>query len=180
MGAEMGKGGCGRGKKGSKGPVRPWERQVVRTIVKTVYVPVSKGKGKGKGKSKGKGKGKGKSKGKRSAPLSSEFWERKLEDENREVLGDETYTGTIQRYVVRHGYGFVLPDNPKALPKQVRAKLQQAVKETKSKGKEVEDPDLIYFRKPDVNHEEDFKLTDGASCTFQVYIDDKGAGACDI
>merc|ERR1712187_1009434 len=100
------------------------------------YIEVPKGKGKGKSKfsSKGssKGKGKGKGKGKRAAPLDSPHWEKKLEDENREILGDKTYKGTISRYVGRFGYGFILPDNPKALPKQVKAKLQEAAKEAKA------------------------------------------------
>ena len=47
-------------------------------------------------------------------------------------------------------------------------------------GKTVSDPDMLYFRKPDVNHEEGFKLAEGTAVTFKLYIDDKGAGACDV
>merc|ERR1712019_74958 len=155
-------GSKGGGKKGSKGKTigskRPWERQVVKTIVK--YVEDPKGKGKGKGKSKGfgksRGKGKGKGKGKRAAKLDSPHWEKKLEEENREILGDKTYAGTISRYIVKHGYGFIMPDNPKALPKSVKSKLHQATKAAEKSGKDVENPDLLYFRKPDVNHDEGF------------------------
>merc|ERR1712151_364116 len=86
----------------------------------------------------------------------------------------------ISRYVGKHGYGFIMPDNPKALPKSVKAKLQESAKAVKASGKEVDNPDVLYFRKPDVNHEEGFKLTDGTPCTFQIYIDDKGAGACEV
>merc|ERR1719401_212173 len=178
----MGKGGGSKGKNGSrKGGLRPWE--VVKTVVKYVEVPRGKGKSKfsTKGSRKGSGKGKGKGKGKRrAAPLNSKHWERKLENENREILGDKTYAGTVSRYILKHGYGFILPDNPKALPKTVKAKLQESAKTVAASGKEVENPDLLYFRKPDVNHEEGFKLADGTPCTFQIYIDDKGAGACEV
>merc|ERR1712048_545856 len=105
------------------------------TIIKYVEVPRGKGKGKSKfsskGSRKGSSKGKGKGKGKRSAPLNSKHWERKLEDENREILGEKTYAGTINRYIVKHGYGFILPDNPKAMPKTVKTKLQEAAKNAK-------------------------------------------------
>jgi len=151
-----------------------------------VFVPSDGGKSSGKssGKSGGKfqgGKGKGKGKGKkRAAPLASQFWEKKQENENRQVLGEKTYKGTVQRYNVKFGYGFISPTNPGGLPQKVKNKLSEQVTAAQEAGKEVSDPDLLYFRKPDVNHEDGFKLTEDVAVSFKLYIDDKGAGACDV
>merc|ERR1712217_110200 len=132
----------------------------------------------GKG-SKGRigGKGKGKLK---AAPLHSKFWEVKEETENREVLDDKIYSGTIQRYSWKQGWGFIMPDNPAALPKQVKAALSEARAAAEAAGKEVSDENLLYFRKPDVHHEDGFKLSQDVNVTFNLYIDDKGAGACEV
>eukprot|EP00747_Dinoflagellata_sp_TGD_P163358 gnl/TRDRNA2_/TRDRNA2_181949_c0_seq1.p1 gnl/TRDRNA2_/TRDRNA2_181949_c0~~gnl/TRDRNA2_/TRDRNA2_181949_c0_seq1.p1 ORF type:complete len:225 (-),score=61.79 gnl/TRDRNA2_/TRDRNA2_181949_c0_seq1:44-682(-) len=156
------------------------------------WVPASsspKGKGKsnsvGKGKSsapppsKGKGKGKGK-KGKRAAPLGSKIWENKLEEENRKLLGTRSYTGVIQMYNWKQGWGLILPDDPSSLPKEITAALEKNAAEQEANGKEVKNPNNIYFRKPDVNHEEGFKVGADIAVTFQVYIDEKGAGACEV
>ena len=53
-------------------------------------------------------------------------------------------------------------------------------KEAEEKGNFIEDMNLLNFRKPDVNHEVGFKLTDGVAVTFQVYVDNKGAGAFEV
>lgn len=45
---------------------------------------------------------------------------------------------------------------------------------------EVKEKGLLYFRKPDVNHTDGFKLSADTSVTFRVYVDDKGAGAFDV
>merc|ERR1712039_277784 len=190
-----GKGGKGKGSK-SKGSSKGKWVLVKRPIEKTVIAPwkgrsggKDKGRSKGreegsfrsgdKGRSKGKGKGKGKGK-KHAAPLASEFWERKVEDEDRKELGEKTFTGTIQRYMGKFGYGFISPDDPAGLPKKVIAALKAAVEQAEDDGREVEDPDLLYFRKPDVNHSDDFRLTNGTPCTFKCYVDNKGAGARDV
>mmetsp|Transcript_77123 Transcript_77123/g.229784 ORF Transcript_77123/g.229784 Transcript_77123/m.229784 type:complete len:216 (+) Transcript_77123:79-726(+) len=127
-----------------------------------------------------KGKGKGKGKRRFAAPLSSKFWERKEEEENREVIGSETFAGVIQRYSVKQGWGFIMPDYPNDLPQEVKDRLAKSCKEAEAEGKEVSDPNHLYFRKPDVNHTDGFKLSKDAPVTFSVYVDDKGAGACDV
>eukprot|EP00930_Biecheleria_cincta_P102901 TRINITY_DN94754_c0_g1_i1.p1 TRINITY_DN94754_c0_g1~~TRINITY_DN94754_c0_g1_i1.p1 ORF type:complete len:215 (-),score=57.18 TRINITY_DN94754_c0_g1_i1:101-745(-) len=150
--------------------------------------PAGKGKGSNdrgasKGKSKGHSKGKGGRKGKgkrRAAPLNSEFWENKIEDENRKELGDIAYPGVVHRYNIQQGWGLIKPDNLKGLPAQVQKKLDEAEKKAEDAGKELKDKGLLYFRKPDVNHEEGFKLGSDVSVTFRVYVDEKGAGACDV
>merc|ERR1712232_1159910 len=136
------------------------------------------GKSKSKGKEKSKGKGKGKFK--RSAPLDSDFWVHKENDENRQVLTGPARPGSILRYKASQGWGFIVPDEPEKLPKKVKASLAESAAAAEEAGKTVTDPNALYFRKPDVNHEEGFRLAEGTACTFQVYIDDKGAGACDV
>lgn len=116
----------------------------------------------------------------KAAPLHSKFWMRKVDNENREVLGEDTYSGTIQRYNLKQGWGFVMPDNPNELPQQVVQKLDEANKEAEDVGKQVSDEHLLYFRKPDVNHADGFKLKSDVPVTFNVYVDDKGAGACEV
>mmetsp|Transcript_106352 Transcript_106352/g.297747 ORF Transcript_106352/g.297747 Transcript_106352/m.297747 type:complete len:242 (-) Transcript_106352:38-763(-) len=135
-------------------------------------------KGKGKGKSKTKDKGKGKGKFKTAAPKNAQFWVRKAEAENRTVLDGQVLTGTCERYNWKQGWGFILPDDPQELPGKVKAKLREAVKEAQAAGKETGDANAIYFRKPDV--EANFRIKEGSLVTFQLYIDDKGVGACDV
>jgi len=133
------------------------------------------------GRKGGMRKGKGKGKFNKAAPLNSLFWERKVEDENREIIGEEMYSGTIERYNLRQGWGFIQPDDPDELPEEVMAKLKEANTEAEKEGKEIGDlKQKLYFRKPDVNHADGFKLTQEVAVTFSVYIDDKGAGACDV
>merc|ERR1711957_119881 len=132
---------------------------------------MGKGKGKGKGK-KGKGKG-------RAAPLSSNFWDKKLDSENRTEMDGE-FAGTIARYNFKFVYGLILPDTPGELPGKVKNALAKSAKEKKAEGKDICDKNAIYFRKPDVVHDESFKLSDGAAVSFKVYVDNRGAGAFDV
>merc|ERR1712232_421232 len=136
--------------------------------------------GKGLGKRKATGKGRSKGRGKTAAPMGSEFWENKLEEEGRKDVGSNVYQGVIQRYIGKLGYGFISPDSPDSMPKNVKAALAKQTAAAEEKGRSIEDGNLLYFRKPDVNHDEDFKLTPGTPCTFVVYVDNKGAGARDV
>eukprot|EP00928_Gymnodinium_smaydae_P000081 TRINITY_DN10035_c0_g2_i1.p1 TRINITY_DN10035_c0_g2~~TRINITY_DN10035_c0_g2_i1.p1 ORF type:complete len:185 (+),score=58.51 TRINITY_DN10035_c0_g2_i1:65-619(+) len=167
-----------KGKGGAKGKstMKPW--------VKQASFEQSKGSFKGKGKSskgsfsKGKGTGKGKGKFKGAAPKNSQFWVRKMEEENREVLETDILTGTCSSYNWKQGWGFILPDSPKELPAQIKKKLGEFARKAKKDGKELTDTNLIYFRKPDV--EPNFRIKEGSLVTFQVYVDDKGCGACEV
>ncbi|CAJ1437708.1 unnamed protein product [Effrenium voratum] len=66
------------------------------------------------------------------------------------------------------------------LPAQVRKKMSEAESAAEESGKEVKEKGLLYFRKPDVNHTDGFKLSTEVPVTFRVYVDDKGAGAMDV
>merc|ERR1711879_234001 len=127
-----------------------------------------------------KGKGKGKMKGKPfvAPPSDDPFWSEKSANENR-VEGDGTlYTGTVQNYNSRAGWGFLLPDDASSLPEEIQATLAKASAEAAARGKNVGDPNLIYFRKPDLA--EGFEPQKESSVSFQLYTDDKGVGAFNI
>mmetsp|Transcript_19791 Transcript_19791/g.54425 ORF Transcript_19791/g.54425 Transcript_19791/m.54425 type:complete len:176 (-) Transcript_19791:126-653(-) len=171
-------GGKGATKGATRGGNGSYKSASVREVQKP-WVKQETGYPRG-GKSAGKGrKGKGKGKKLRAAPLNSKFWERKVEGENREELGGE-YSGTVQRYLWKFGWGFIAPDDPEEIPRQAKDKLAEAQAAAEENGKEWTDANLLYFRKPDVNHTDGFKLTADVPVTFSVYVDDKGAGAYNV
>ena len=97
--------------------------------------------------------------------------------------GAKTFSGIIQRYICKSGYGFIIPDDPDSLPKNVKAFLAMqanVAKVAKEAGQDYGDTNLLYFGKPDVNHQEGFKLAEGVAVTCQVYVDNKGAGAYEV
>merc|ERR1712150_405877 len=178
MGGSKGKGSVSL----SKHVRAPWVKQEAPRRESAV-VPVRKGSFKcgSKGDAKGKkGKGKGKKKG--AAAFNSKFWERKLENENRSDM-QGTYTGTIAKYIFKQGWGFILPDDPDSLPPEAKKALANSNAEAKAKadekGKELQTENCIYFRKPDVDPEL-YPLHEGTPVSFEVYMDDKGLGACNI
>merc|ERR1740121_1533174 len=138
------------------------------------------GYGKGGGTMYAKGKdGRGKGKGKSSAPPADDpFWSEKVDAENRQEGDGMVYPGTVANYNIRAGWGFILPDDPTGLPEDVTAAIDAAVAEAQAKGKNVDNANLIYFRKPDLA--EGTKVEKGGAVEFMVYTDDKGAGAYNI
>ena len=125
-----------------------------------------------KGKIKGKGKGK---QLKGAPPANSEYWQIKMASENREVLGG-TYTGSVSMYNMKFGWGFISPDNTEELPEQAQVKIMEANSQAEAGGKSGQN--LLYFRKPDIT--EGSEVEKDKLCTFSVYVDDKGAGACEV
>merc|ERR1712183_11090 len=103
-------------------------------------------------------------------PADSPYWTEKSTEENRMEGDGMEYTGTISSYNFKQGWGFLLPDDPASLPEDVQVKIAAGVAEAEAKGKKVGDPNLLYFRKPDIV--EGFKAEKGAAITFQVYTDD--------
>mmetsp|Transcript_48524 Transcript_48524/g.90931 ORF Transcript_48524/g.90931 Transcript_48524/m.90931 type:complete len:223 (+) Transcript_48524:62-730(+) len=175
-------GNSGKGKGGKSGGGGRWVWVEEQPPARQVKTSPSKGKGKTKGKAErsGKGKGKGKGKMRKAAPLASDFWQKKVESEGRKELGDTAYAGVIVRYSVKQGWGLIRPDSLQGLPGQAKKKIQEAESAQEAEGKEVKESGLLYFRKPDVNHAEGFKLAAETSVTFRVYVDEKGAGAMDV
>merc|ERR1712137_690179 len=103
---KMGKPARSKGAAVAAAPIKPWVRKGNFSL--------GSAKGKfGKGAS-GKGgfvQGKGKRPFK-AAPKNAQFWVHKLEEENRRELPGEPITGVVSKYVWKHGWGSILPDNP--------------------------------------------------------------------
>merc|ERR1712217_529428 len=155
----------------SIGKDRPWERRSESRLERSDR-GFSKGKGKGKGK-------KGKGKGKHAAALKSEFWVRKKDEEDRTELTG-TFTGTVEKYHILKGWGFIEPDDPDALPSEAREKLEEEQARLKEAGKDITNENFIYFRKPDIDPESLRQMDPGQAITFELYIDNKGCGAFNV
>jgi len=100
--------------------------------------------------------------------------------ENRISMGLQSYTGKVAIWNWRAGWGFIKCSDATMLPPRVLAKLALQVQAARQRGKNVGDDKMLYFRKADCAHTAGQNLRQGADVSFQVYIDDKGAGACDV
>lgn len=98
--------------------------------------------------------------------------------ENRISMGPQTYRGEVGIWNWRHGWGFVRGDPNVVLPPRVLAKLEQQQQAARQRGKTITDEKMLYFRRSDCAP--GVPLQQGSPVTFQVYIDDKGAGANDV
>mmetsp|Transcript_77188 Transcript_77188/g.239714 ORF Transcript_77188/g.239714 Transcript_77188/m.239714 type:complete len:350 (+) Transcript_77188:94-1143(+) len=98
--------------------------------------------------------------------------------ENRISMGLQTYMGKVGIWNWRQGWGFIKCNEGIPLPPRVLAKLAQQAQAARQRGKNVNDDKMLYFRRADCI--QGANLRQGADVTFQVYIDDKGAGACDV
>merc|ERR1712031_135595 len=113
----------------------------------------------------GKGRGKGKNGRKGPAPVSSEFWNKKLEEENRTALDGMDIFGRCIFYNWKQGWGHLVPSDPDDLPPEALASLAESDKQGKNPEQEG---NRIYFRRPDV--EEGFKITKDAEVIFKIYM----------
>jgi cold shock CspA family protein len=96
--------------------------------------------------------------------------------EEREMAGDDVYQGTVK--IFSFGNGWIEPEDASALPADFSKKLKAFTeKRAKKSSKKVEE--LIYFRRDDM---EDSKasVTKGSACTFKIYSDNHGVGACEV
>jgi len=98
--------------------------------------------------------------------------------ENRISMGAQVHKGEITTWNWRHGWGFLRPEPSTNLPPRVTSKLLQQVQAARSRGKQISEERLLYFRKDDCQW--GAPLQRGAKVNFQLYIDDKGAGACEV
>jgi cold shock CspA family protein len=94
----------------------------------------------------------------------------------------QTFTGEVTMWNWQKGWGFIKPAEASPLPEDVQAKLAEqakaAVEKATTKGKESSSEPLLYFSKTDVAQGQ--RLTKGVQVMFQLYMDDKGAGASGI
>jgi len=98
--------------------------------------------------------------------------------ENRISMGPQTYSGEVAIWNWRAGWGFVRMDPTVVLPPRVTAKLAQQQAAAKQRGKAITAEKMMYFRKPDCAPM--LMVRQGMVVQFQLYIDDKGAGATDV
>lgn len=96
--------------------------------------------------------------------------------EKRELTDSVTFSGVVMLYTWYQGWGFIRPDTD--LPAHVQEKVFQMEEESRAKGKTVEFEKSLYFRRQDC--EQGSKIDVNAKVTFNVYIDEKGAGAANI
>jgi len=90
--------------------------------------------------------------------------------EHRSIVGSEEFKGTVKENWWQQGYGKVELASDTAVPDDVKAKMK--------KDKEGKPDNLVYYRITDVRKGQWLKK--GQSVLFQLYTDDKGAGACDV
>lgn len=98
--------------------------------------------------------------------------------ENRISMGPQTYIGDIAIWNWRQGWGFIKAEASQALPPRVLAKLAQQQAAARQRGRHISNDKMLYFRRPDCV--QGFNPQRGMQVMFQLYIDDKGAGACEV
>lgn len=99
--------------------------------------------------------------------------------ENRNALEGVGFTGIVELYNWRKGWGFIKAAPGTAFPPNVVDKIKQMQDDSTQRGKTITSPDLmLFFRRDDVAP--GLQLEKGQQVTFSVYTDDKGAGAFDI
>jgi cold shock CspA family protein len=99
--------------------------------------------------------------------------------ENRITMGSQSYSGSVAIWNWRQGWGFIRADPLTVLPPRVVTKLAQQQQAAIARGRKVTaDEKMFYFRRTDclegLNPVRDMQVT------FQLYIDDKGVGACEV
>jgi cold shock CspA family protein len=99
--------------------------------------------------------------------------------ENRITMGSQSYSGSVAIWNWRQGWGFIRADPMTVLPPRVVTKLAQQQQAAIARGRKVTaDEKMFYFRRADclegLNPARDMQVT------FQLYIDDKGVGACEV
>jgi len=139
------------------------------------------------------GGGKRKGQNKERVPFSELPEERKQEirerqearaqEEGRTEVGSEEYTGTLVSRVSRHGW--VRPQNPGQLPKEVQNKMRKMCNEMKNKFEDKSSEraqtfgkGVLYVRRSDC--EEGQQFDKDMQVRFRVYTDSQGAGAYDV
>jgi cold shock CspA family protein len=110
----------------------------------------------------------------------------RTEVEERKSAGNSTFTGEVSFYNNKARYGYITPDNVGKFPASVKKALDESNAKAKAKleksGKTKQAASvesLLYFRRGDVESVKD-KLWRGSKATFKLYVDNRGAGACNI
>mmetsp|Transcript_39372 Transcript_39372/g.96660 ORF Transcript_39372/g.96660 Transcript_39372/m.96660 type:complete len:311 (+) Transcript_39372:105-1037(+) len=97
---------------------------------------------------------------------------------NRMVDGNKAFTGTMEFWHRKNGYGFVLPDSLTAASPQIQQAVANAAAEQAAKKGTAPVPKLYVTRK-DLGAQ-GMRLEEGSRVQFNVYQDDRGPGACNV
>jgi cold shock CspA family protein len=98
--------------------------------------------------------------------------------ENRISMGPQSYRGEITMWNWRAGWGFLRVDASMPLPPRVTVKLQAQAAAARQRGRQISEDSLLYFRRVDCAF--GYAPQRASQVQFQLYIDDKGAGACEV
>jgi len=98
--------------------------------------------------------------------------------ENRISMGEQSYVGEVAIWNWRAGWGFVLAPPTAPLPQRVLQKLAQQQATARQRGKQITQERMMYFRRLDC--QPGMNMQKGTPVQFQLYVDDKGAGACEL
>ncbi|CAE8651102.1 unnamed protein product, partial [Polarella glacialis] len=102
--------------------------------------------------------------------------------EHRAVVSQESFAGEVSIWNYRQGWGFIKAAAGVSFPAAVQEKLAQQTQSAQSRaekrGKTTTQEELLYFRRGDLK--QGVRLESGNAVSFQLYTDDKGAGACEI
>lgn len=95
------------------------------------------------------------------------------------VLQQGSFQGAISRWNWQGKWGLIKPAPDVQLPPAVLAKMTEMLQNSQAKGKPAQEA-ALYFRSSDLAKGCTSWIKVGQACTFQAYMDDKGAGACEI
>lgn len=107
----------------------------------------------------------------------------RAQGERREIVGESRYTGTVKW--IGNSHGWISPSDFQALPDSVQWQTSVMTaehkkrREGKGKRSDLFDQNVLYFRVFD-RSSLDINICAGMDVSFQVYVDDKGAGANDV
>jgi cold shock CspA family protein len=109
----------------------------------------------------------------------------RVEVEERKNAGSSSFNGEIIFFDFRKSFGYIKPENISKLPANIKKSLDEGVESQKArlnkKGldkKAAKVEPLIYFRKGDVSSSG--RVSRGNQCSFKLYLDNRGCGACDV
>lgn len=98
---------------------------------------------------------------------------------NREVLGDDLFMGTVNFWQWTENWGFITIDEGLIIPDRVQNKIEKMHHEATEKGKlRNAKRASVYFCNTDIA--EAFCPQEGMRVFFNLYVDDKGAGATNV
>jgi cold shock CspA family protein len=97
---------------------------------------------------------------------------------HRNVDGNKMFTGAMEFWHRKNGYGFVIPDSLNAASNSIKQAATKAASEQASKSG-ASPVQKLYVTRKDLGAQ-GMRLQEGTRVQFNVYQDDKGVGACNV